>query len=350
MFDRQMRYLSVSRRWLSDYDTFEASELQGLSHYEIFPEIPERWKAIHRRALAGEVVHGDNDRFDRADGSVQWLHWEVRPWYDASGDVAGIVVFSEDITERKRAENVIVELNRDLATRNSELVAANQELEAFSYSVSHDLRAPLRHISAYLEMLSNNLGSNANDKAKHYMTVVAGASKKMSMLIDDLLAFSRMGRIDMQKTSVNFAGIINDIIKEMAPDIKGRNIEWKIGDLPDVHGDTNMLRLAVVNLIANATKYTEPNSIAKIEIGCTEEPGEFIFFVKDNGVGFDMKYVDKLFGVFQRLHQDDEFEGTGIGLANVRRIISRHGGRTWAEGEVGQGAVFYFTIPKIKEV
>ncbi|MGO9952296.1 MAG: sensor histidine kinase [Dissulfurispiraceae bacterium] len=255
-----------------------------------------------------------------------------------------------EIEERKRTENVIVELNQSLAARNSELVAANQELEAFSYSVSHDLRAPLRHISSYLELLTKEMDGEAGDRAKRYMSVIAGASNKMGLLIDDLLAFSRMGRKDMEKTIVDIPAIIKDVIRGMAPDIKGRDAEWEIGSLPNVYGDTSMLQLAIVNLISNATKYTAPCSKAKIEIGCKEEADEFIFFVKDNGVGFDMKYVDKLFGVFQRLHHSDEFEGTGIGLANVRRIISRHGGRTWAEGAVGQGAVFYFTIPKNKEI
>ncbi len=253
-------------------------------------------------------------------------------------------------SERRQAERVIIDLNRDLAARNSELVTANRELEAFSYSVSHDLRAPVRHISSYMELLTKNMGSQTGDKAKHYMTVIAGASKKMNMLIDDLLAFSRMGRTDMKKTTVNIPVIIRDVIKDMAPDIKERDVEWKIGALPDVYGDTNMLRLVIINLISNAIKYSAPRFRAEIEIGCTEEAEEFIFFVKDNGVGFDMEFVDKLFGVFQRLHPGDEFEGTGIGLANVQRIISRHGGRTWAEGAVGQGAVFYFTIPKIEKI
>ena len=286
----------------------------------------------------------------RKDGTIVPVSLTFSAIKDASGVIIGASKIAHDITERKRAEQAILDLNRDLAAGNSELVTANRELEAFSYSVSHDLRAPVRHISSYMELLTKNLGSQADDKAKHYMRVIIGASKKMNMLIDDLLAFSRMGRTEMKKTTVHIPGIIRDVIREMTPDIKERDVEWKIEALPDVHGDTNMLRLAIVNLISNAIKYTAPRSKAEIEIGCTEEAEEFIFFVKDNGVGFDMEFIDKLFGVFQRLHQGEEFEGTGIGLANVHRIISRHGGRTWAEGAVGQGAVFYFTIPKIKEI
>ena len=284
------------------------------------------------------------------DGHRALMLTSKTPMHDDKGNLIGVLGIARDITERKKAEKVIVELNRDLAARNAELVAANRELEDFSYSVAHDLRAPIRHMSSYVELLNKNLGSQAGEEAKHYITVIAGASKKMSSLIDDLLTFFRMGHTEMIKTTVNITGIVIDAIKEMAPDIKERDVEWKIGVLPDVHGDTNMLGLAIVNLISNAIKYTAPRSKAEIEIGCTEDTDKFTFFVKDNGIGFDMKYVDKIFGVFQRLHTSDEYEGTGIGLANVQRIISRHGGRTWAEGVVGQGAVFYFTIPKIKEI
>ena len=330
---------------------YKAEEVTGKSVSLLIPpgnldEVPE----ILARIKKGEHIENFETVRMRKDRTIIPVSLTLSAVKDASGRIIGASKIAHDITERKRAEKVIVELNRNLTTRNSELVTANRELEAFSYSVSHDLRAPLRHISGYMELLTKNLGSQAGDKAKHYMTVITGASKKMNMLIDDLLAFSRMGRTDMKKTTVNIPGIVRDVIREMAPDIKDRDVEWKIGALPDVHGDTNMLRLAIVNLISNAIKYTVPSSKAEIEIGCTEEAEEFIFFVKDNGVGFDMEYVDKLFGVFQRLHQGDEFEGTGIGLANVQRIISRHGGRTWAKGAVGQGAVFYFSIPKIKKI
>jgi len=203
-------------------------------------------------------------------------------------------------------------------------------------------------MSSYVELLYKEMGSQASDKAKHYITVIAEASKKMGMLIDDLLGFFHMGRAETKKTTVNIADLVRDVIKGMVPDITERDVEWKIGVLPHVYGDTNMLRLAFVNLISNAIKYTAPRSRAEIEIGCTEEAEEFAFYVKDNGVGFDMEYVDKLFGVFQRLHKGDEFEGTGIGLANVQRIISRHGGRVWAEGAVGQGAVFTLLFQRLR--
>ena len=330
---------------------YTAQEMIGRNISVLVPpghtnEIPDILKRISR----GEYIdHFETERM-RKDGSIVPILLTYSPIKDVNGTVVGVSKIAHDITERKKAEQVIVKLNQDLAGRIQELVTANNELESFSYSVSHDLRAPLRHMSSYVALLNKDLDGTASDKSKHYLKVIAGASRKMGMLIDDLLAFSRMGRADLQKTTVNMTVITNGIIREMATDIKERNIEWKIRALPDVHGDTTMLRLAVLNLISNAIKYTSPRSKAEIEIGCTEDVEEYIFFIRDNGVGFNMEYVDKLFGVFQRLHKDTEFEGTGIGLANVQRIISRHGGRTWAEGAVGQGAVFYFTIPKIKEI
>jgi PAS domain S-box-containing protein len=328
------------------------ADIVGKTDYDFFDrERADFFRESDRKVMAAGRPSSNEEWLTFADdGHHALMHTIKTPMHDDKGNLIGVLGIAHDITERRKAEKVVVELNRDLSARNAELLTANRELEAFSYSVAHDLRAPIRHMSSYVELLDKNLGSQAGDKAKHYMTVIAGASKKMSMLIDDLLAFFSIGRTDMNKTTVSIPGIIIDVIREMAPDIKGREVEWKIGSLPDVYGDKTMLRLAIVNLISNAIKYTAPRAKAEIQIGCTEEAEEFIFIVKDNGVGFDMKYVDKIFGVFQRLHQDAEFEGTGIGLANVQRIISRHGGRTWAEGVVGQGAVFYFTIPKIKEI
>ncbi|HXT42266.1 MAG TPA: ATP-binding protein, partial [Candidatus Angelobacter sp.] len=186
-----------------------------------------------------------------------------------------------------------------------------------------------------------------DEKGKRHLAVISEAAKRMGNLIDDLLLFSRMGRQEMRRATVDTKTLVAEVIAERAPETQGRCIEWKVGDLPGVQGDAAMLRQVWVNLLSNAVKYTRPREQANIEIGCVEDSAtETVFFVRDNGVGFDMKYVDRLFGVFQRLHNDREFEGTGIGMANVRRIINRHGGRTWAEGKVGEGAVFYFSIPK----
>ncbi len=244
-----------------------------------------------------------------------------------------------DVTERRRVA-------RELQTRGELLQAANKELEAFSYSVSHDLRAPLRHIDGYAALLSKAAGESLSEKARRYLQTISDSAKQMGQLIDDLLVFSRMGRQDMLRTTVNLEQLLKTVLHDLRLDLQGRTISWTMHPLPNVSGDPAMLRQVFVNLISNALKFTATRPETKIEIGAVRRnSGETEVFVRDNGVGFDMQYVNKLFGVFQRLHRNDEFEGTGIGLANVRRIIHRHGGRTWAEGVPNQGATFYFSLP-----
>lgn len=244
-----------------------------------------------------------------------------------------------DVTERRRVAS-------ELQNRGELLQAANKELEAFSYSVSHDLRAPLRHIDGYAALLSKAADEALSEKARRYLQTISDSAKHMGQLIDDLLVFSRMGRQDMLRTTVNLDQLVKTVLHDLRLDLQGRTISWTMHPLPNVLGDPAMLRQVFVNLISNAVKFTATRPEAKIEIGAIRRnSGEAELFVRDNGVGFDMQYVNKLFGVFQRLHRADEFEGTGIGLANVRRIIHRHGGRTWAEGTPDQGATFYFSLP-----
>jgi len=256
---------------------------------------------------------------------------------------------NREITERKRAEEKILRLNEDLKYHVARLEESNRDLDAFSYSVSHDLRAPLRHMAGFMELLQKRTWPQLDETGRHYMTIISASSKRMGMLIDDLLAFSRIGRSEMRTVAIRVKKLVKETIGELREETKERDIAWKIGELPDIYGDPSLLRLVLVNLISNAIKFTRTRPRAEIEIGCTEEEDELVFFVKDNGVGFDMNYVEKLFGVFQRLHHRDEFEGTGIGLANVRRIVSRHGGRTWAVGSLDHGATFYFSLPKGQE-
>jgi PAS domain S-box-containing protein len=269
------------------------------------------------------------------------------PVRDSFGRIYATGGVSTDVTARKIAEHKIVQLNTDLQKRALQLEAANKELESFSYSVSHDLRAPLRHIDGFVDMFRRHNGDKLDDKGSRYLKIIAQAAKQMGCLIDDLLVFSRMGRAELRHTNVDMNALAHEAIESLQQELAGRAVNWKIAELPVVQADPTMLRQVLVNLIANAAKYTRPRNPAEIEIGCNRgETGELVFFVKDNGVGFDMQYVHKLFGVFQRLHRSDEFEGTGIGLANVRRIIQRHGGRTWAEGKIDGGATFYYTLPR----
>ena len=251
-----------------------------------------------------------------------------------------------ELEERRKAEDEILRLNGEAEVRLEELTALNREIEAFSYSVSHDLRAPLRHVNGFVDLLMARSKDQLDEKSQRYLTVIADGAKQMGRLIDDLLSFSRMSRSEMAQTTVPLDALVREVLPEVQRDAQGREIEWSLGRLPEVKGDRAMLRIVITNLLSNAVKYTRATPHARIEVGARPgENGEAVLFVKDNGVGFDMKYADKLFGVFQRLHRAEEFEGTGIGLATVRRIIYRHGGKTWAEGAPGQGATFYVTIP-----
>ena len=336
MFDRQMRYLSVSRRWLADYGLGER-ELRGLSHYEVFPDIPERWKEVHRRALAGEVVMRENDRLDRADGSVQWLRWEVRPWYDATGDVAGIVVFSEDISERKQGEDALKQSNADLAY-------VNRELESFVYSASHDLRAPLRHIASFADLAVKQHSERLDEKGKSYLIRIRSSAAKMTGIIDDLLRLSRVSRQEIQPVMVDLSKMVFDIIAELREADTGRNVEVIIHEGLIVRADRRLMEVAFSNLVENAWKYTSKTRKAHIEFGATVQNGQTVYYLRDNGAGFDQKLADRMFWPFHRLHTASEFEGTGVGLAIVERVISRHGGKIWAEGEVGNGATVYIKL------
>jgi len=314
--------------------------------------IPERYHKRHRQHRRGYFedprprkmgigleLNGRNQ-----DGREIPLDIMLNPIETNEGTWAFAVI--RDITQQKLSAAKILELNTALQNQVAQLASTNKELEAFSYSVSHDLRAPLRHIIGFVDLLNNKGNVALDDKSSHYLRVITEAAQKMGNLIDDLLAFSRMGRTEIMKTRVDFRQLVQEVAKETAEESRERDLEWEIGPLPEVIGDAAMLRQVVYNLVANAIKFTRPRSRARIEIGAVEREHETHFYVRDNGVGFDAAYVNKLFGLFQRLHRADEFEGTGVGLAIVQRIIIRHGGRVWAEGTVDGGATFWFTLPK----
>jgi light-regulated signal transduction histidine kinase (bacteriophytochrome) len=267
-----------------------------------------------------------------------------------TNEVLSFCVFITDITERKHNEEKIKLFNQELEQRvqerTKELESVNKELESFSYSVSHDLRAPLRAIHGYMNILTDEYAGKFDAESLRLTAIIMSNTQKMGRLIDDLLAFSQLGRKELIKTQTSMSQMVTTICEEQKRMEAGRQIEFIVRELPDALVDTVTIRQVWVNLILNSVKYTRNRERAVIEIGSEEREGEQMYFIKDNGAGFDMLYYDKLFGVFQRLHSQKEFEGTGVGLAIVQRIITRHGGKVWAEGKFDEGATFYFTLKK----
>jgi two-component system sensor histidine kinase/response regulator len=251
----------------------------------------------------------------------------------------------QEIAERARIAAEVSKLNMVLEQRNEDLTAANSDLEAFSHSVSHDLRMPLRHIQAYVSMLEESAREKLTADEQRRLKGVREAAQRMSQLIDDLLEFSRIGRTQMRKAPIDLNALVKEVIAQLQPEIKSRTVKWTLEHLPYISGDRALLHQVLTNLLANAVKYTRTRAAAHIQVFAAEQEDEIIVGVADNGVGYDPAYADKLFGVFQRLHSANEFEGTGVGLANVRRIVQRHGGRTWSESVPNQGATFYFSLP-----
>jgi light-regulated signal transduction histidine kinase (bacteriophytochrome) len=250
--------------------------------------------------------------------------------------------------ERWRAEGEVhtlnAELERRVLERTEQLDAVNKELEAFSYSVAHDLRAPLRHINGFSKILQDDYGPALDETGQHYLKSVSDAAKNMGQLVDDLLKMGRIGRQELMRRSTDLNALMGRSLQDLQPECEGRKIDWRIGDLPSLECDPGLMKQVFVNLRSNAVKYTRRRENAVIEVGQVTLDGAPAIFVRDNGAGFDQRYAHKLFGVFQRLHSAEEFEGTGVGLATVQRIVQKHGGRIWAEAEVDKGATFFFAL------
>ncbi|MFN7139285.1 MAG: ATP-binding protein, partial [Limisphaerales bacterium] len=328
-------------------ETFSGSinEMVNLFHPKDQPAVS---KAVEATLQQGRSFRAEG-RVTWPDGSEHHLALRGRSISDGPSSPAKVTGVCLDITDRKRAEERIRQMNLELEERvlrrTAELTASHQEMEAFTYSVSHDLRAPLRHIIAFAEILEDEFGSKMSSDARDYLARIMRGAHSMSQLVDDLLNLARIGRQGLNLQRVNINDLVSEMIIEFQPELKTRNIHWKIEQLPEVNADPGLLRQVFANLISNAIKYTRPKKETEIEIGWQDADGEPVIFIKDNGVGFNMKFIDKLFGVFQRLHPSESFEGTGVGLALVEKIVRKHGGRVWAQAEEGKGATFYFSLP-----
>lgn len=325
----------------------DRSRLIGSDFSEYFTE-PERARRGYERVFSEGYVRDYPLEIRHTSGRLTPVLYNATVFKNEDGKVMGVFAAARDITERKRSEEEVRKLNHSLeervAARTAELQAVNKELEAFNYAVAHDLRAPLRHIHGFAEILAEEANLVLDDSAKRHLNMIRDSVQHMGQLLEDLLSLSRLGRQELSKQVCGLNSVVEEVVKALSPEIKDRQVEWRIAELPLLECDPGLMRQVMMNLLTNALKFTRPRPSAVIEIGQTMVEGDAVVFVRDNGVGFSMKYVDKLFGLFQRLHRQQDFEGTGVGLAIVQRIINRHGGQVWAEGEPNKGATFYFKL------
>jgi PAS domain S-box-containing protein len=345
MLDRE-GYISSWNDGAEQIKGYRAEEIIG-QHFSKFylPEDVEGGKpTLELKVATAEGKFEDEGWRVRKDGSRFWANVVITALRDGRGRLRGFGKVTRDVTERKQARQELEDQQAALARSNSELQAVNKELESFSYSVSHDLRAPLRHIDGFTRILKDEYAAAIPNEGRRYLDRVLDAANHMGHLVDDLLNLARIGRSEMVKQKVGLAGLVREAIADLPEEAETRNIQWQIESLPELDCDPGLLKLVFLNLLSNAVKFTRGRQAAVIEVGTREIDGATAVFVRDNGVGFDPKYADKLFGVFQRLHRQEDFEGTGIGLATVQRIIRRHGGEIWAESELGHGATFIFTL------
>ncbi len=327
---------------------YTAAEMLGQPVTRLLsPDRPDEEQRAVEAATRGETSNVETVRV-RKDGTPVDISLTLSPIRNGDAHVIGISSIARDITERKRAEQQILHLNAELEqrvqARTQELSDANHELESFTYSVAHDLRAPLRHVDAFARILHEDFGGTLPPDGQLYLGNIRRSAAKMSQLVDDLLNLSRVGRQELKRHPTELSSLVEEAIADLKNETNGRNINWQIAPLPVAECDSGLMKQVFANLLSNAVKYTRPREQAVIEIGSVKNNGNPAVFVRDNGVGFNMKYADKLFGVFQRLHRAEEFEGTGVGLATVERIIRKHGGSIWAEAEENHGATFYFTL------
>jgi PAS domain S-box-containing protein len=344
--DTQCRFIRNSRAQATLLGLSDPVEVIGKTDFDFFPHAAKAYAEEQEVMKTGKSLIDFEEWVVWPDGKETWVSTTKVPLLNSDRETIGIFGISRDITERKRSELAIQQLNHDLEKQAEKLQVANKELEAFSYSVSHDLRAPLRAIDGYTRILVEDYESKFDAEGKRICGIISAEARRMGQLIDDLLAFSRLGRKEMYSSNVDMKALVISVLNELIKDDDRERIDFKIARLPSVSADASLMRQVWVNLLSNALKFTSKKERATIEVGSKSSKEEIVYFVRDSGAGFDMEYANKLFGVFQRLHSESEFEGTGVGLAIVQRIIHRHDGRIWAEGQVDQGATFYFALPR----
>ena len=341
MFDQQMRYQFVSRHWYSEYKIYD-DNIIGKSYYDVFPETPERWKEIHQLCLEGYSAESKEDLFVRANGKQQWLKWEIRPWVNIAGKISGIIMSTEVITERKKAQESLKRLNQDLSR-------SNRELEQFAYVASHDLQEPLRAISSYTQLLSKKYQSKLDAQADKYIHYIVDGATNMQQLIKDLLSFSRVGTHGKELAVTDCEVVLNRVLDNLKVAIIESDAIVTYDSLPIVMGDDIQLSQLLQNLIGNAIKFRS-QEVPIVHISAELKAKEWIVSVRDNGIGIEPEYFERIFTIFQRLHTRREYPGTGIGLAVCKKIVERHGGKIWVESELGVGTIFYFSIPQLHEL
>lgn len=344
--DLHCRFIRNSRSQASLLGLSDPAQAIGKTDFDFFPHAAKAYTEEQEVIRSGKSLVDFEEWVVWPDGRETWVSTTKVPLRNSEAEIIGIFGISRDITERKHAEQSIRELNSDLENQAVKLQAANKELEAFSYSVSHDLRAPLRAIDGYTRILVEDYEALLDAEGKRVCSVISAEARRMGQLIDDLLAFSRLGRKEMYSSNVDMKALAVSVLNELTKEDDRERIDFKIAALPSVSADASLMRQVWVNLLSNAIKFTSKKEQAVIEVGSKSDKDEFVYYVRDSGAGFDMEYANKLFGVFQRLHSESEFEGTGVGLAIVQRIIRRHGGHVWAESEVDKGATFYFALPQ----